>query len=182
MEDAEEEPVPAKSLADPHSLPPINILDADAVVSYFNGLLSRRSRLKSPARLQQYLLKEEGGDCNEYTLNVHHRHVREVAPNAWRALPTSKTAQNKQVPKLRSLDLSFNALELLDVHVFAPLAELRELRLYSNKLTDQVASSPLAQARTPPSRASTVLTGSRKLRPRAAESSGALGDPRQYPA
>ena len=84
-------------------------------------------------------LLEEDGDSTEYCLVLHNRAVEKVGLGAWNALPGVKGRGSTAVPKLRSLDLSFNRLAEVDVQVFAPLGELRELKLYSNRLTDEVS-------------------------------------------
>lgn len=88
--------------------------------------------------LQELLLSE--GESTEYCLNVHNRKVAKVLPDAWTALPSSSNRNTKGAPKLRSLDLSFNALKHIEFNAFATLAELRELKLYSNKIDDEVRS------------------------------------------
>ena len=99
--------------------PPIGVLDREAV---------------------REILSEDGGDTTEYCLVAHNRGVDSVALSAWGALPGVRGRGSNTVPKLRSLDLSFNRLAELDVQVLAPLGELRELKLYSNRLTDEVRS------------------------------------------
>jgi len=72
------------------------------------------------------------GESSEHALVVHNRRVHTLCdPTAWSVLPR---ANNAPVP-LRSLDLSFNNLAQIGSLALAPLVELRELRLYSNKLT-----------------------------------------------
>mmetsp|Transcript_15436 Transcript_15436/g.40801 ORF Transcript_15436/g.40801 Transcript_15436/m.40801 type:complete len:424 (-) Transcript_15436:383-1654(-) len=80
------------------------------------------------------LLKD--GVSTEYLLNAHHRHITRVDASAWSALPRGSGARSGEIPKLRSLDLSFNAIEGFGVHLLAPLKELRELKLYANKIGD----------------------------------------------
>ena len=77
-------------------------------------------------------------ESTEYCLVAHNRGIESVSMNAWGALPGVKGRGTTTVPKLRSLDLSFNRIAELDVAVLTPLGELRELKLYSNILTDEV--------------------------------------------
>lgn len=76
----------------------------------------------------------EDGEASEYLLELHNRGVESLAdPSAWTPLTRVGRACT-----LRTLDLSFNRLRALGPMVLASLLELRELKLYSNRLTDEV--------------------------------------------
>jgi len=89
-------------------------------------------------------LLAEGGDSNEYALCAHNRRIEVLSEHTcWAALPVSKTSGGSgggfggvPVPLLRTLDLSFNRLDRIGALCLAPLAELRALKLYANRLND----------------------------------------------
>ena len=113
---------PAQLVPGTNQLPPIPVLNAESV--------------------RQVMDENESGGVNgessEYVLAVHNRQVAKVDVRAWDALPSTKSKGKQQgVPKLRSLDLSFNSISEFDLRVLEPLKELRELKVYANRLTTE---------------------------------------------
>lgn len=95
---------------------------------------SNPTPLKSLDRSALSLLLEEDAST-EYCLVAHNRQVQSIEVGVWSLqLPKSTKPVASQ---LRSLDLSFNCLHHLGAQSLAPLHELRDLKLYANKLTDE---------------------------------------------